>query len=176
MNSSSQPEYITIGTVGSPWGLRGHFKVEIETDFPRRFSVSSLVYIGGKPAVIREAEWQGRRPVIRIDGVDSEEDAGNLAGQPVEIHRTQLYELPEGVYYHFQLAGLSVKTTGGKLLGEITDILTVSGADIYVITGQNGEILIPAVDDIVKSVNLEEGYMVIEPIEGLLDLNEKKSK
>ena len=171
-----QPEFIVIGVVLSPWGIHGQMQVAVETDFPQRFSPSSEVYIGGKPGVIEDVKWHKGRAIIKVAGIDSEDEAGELTGQYIEIHRDQLYNLAEDVYYHFQLIGLTVKTPGGDVLGEITEILTTASADIYVIRGQSGEILVPATDEYVKSVNLEQGVLVIEPVEGLLDLNAKKSK
>ncbi|GAI01472.1 unnamed protein product, partial [marine sediment metagenome] len=96
------------------------------------------------------------------------EAAQKLRGQPVEIHHSQLYPLPEGQYYHFQLIGLEVWTTRGELLGNITEILTAESNDNYVVSGAKGEILIPAIEDVVKSIDLDSGRITIEPIEGLL--------
>jgi 16S rRNA processing protein RimM len=169
-----QPEYIIIGTIVSPWGLNGQLKVEVETDFPQRFSRSSQVYIDRKPVIINDVKWHKGNAIIKLEGLDGEEAAEKLSGQVLEIHRSQLYDLPEGKYYHFQLIGLKVKTTGGEILGEVSEILSTPSADIYVIEGQNGEILIPAIADVVKSVDPDRGFLVIEPVPGLLDLNEKK--
>jgi 16S rRNA processing protein RimM len=77
-----------------------------------------------------------------------------------------LNPLPEGQYYAFQLIGLNVVTTKGKLLGQITDIMFTAGNDVYIV---EGEILIPAIEDVVKSIDLKKGRMLIEAIEGLLD-------
>ncbi|MDZ4230270.1 MAG: ribosome maturation factor RimM, partial [Dehalococcoidales bacterium] len=90
-----------------------------------------------------------------------------------EIDRNQLDSLPEGEYYHFQVIGLEVRTTGGELLGKIIDILSTPGNDNYVVSANNEEILIPAIEDVVQSINIEGNYLVIEPIEGLLNLNKK---
>jgi len=114
--------------------------------------------------------------IIKLEGLEREEEAEILSGKVIEVHRSQLYKLPEGKYYHFQLLGLKAKTTGGKVLGEISEILAASSTDIYVIQGDNGEILVPAISDIIKSVNPDDGFIVIEPVPGLLDLNEKKPK
>jgi len=100
--------------------------------------------------------------------------ARRLRGQPVEIHHSQ--SLPEGQYYHFQLIGLEVWTTQGELLGNITEVLTAKSNDNYVVKGNEREILIPAVEDVVKSIDLNKGRIVIEAIPGLLSLNQKTAK
>jgi 16S rRNA processing protein RimM len=101
------------------------------------------------------------------------EDARKLRGEAVEIPRNQIHPLPKGQYYHFQLIGLEVWTTRGELLGQISEILTAESNDNYVVRCPKGEILIPAIDDVVKSIDLEQGRLTVEAITGLVDLNRK---
>lgn len=165
---SSEPEFITIGKVIAPWGIKGKLKVEVVTDFPQRFAPSSKVYINQQPMTINSTEWHKGKAIIKLNTIDSIEDAQRLRGQPIEIHRSQVYLLPEGQYYHFQLIGLEVWTTQGELLGTVTEILTAESNDNYIVRGAKGEILIPAIEDVIKSIDLNKGCMVIEAIEGLL--------
>ncbi len=92
----------------------------------------------------------------------------------MEIEHSQDSPLPEGQYHHHQIIGLQVKTTQGELLGNITEILTGKSNDSYIVRGAKGEIIIPAIEDVVQSIDIDAGMITIEPIEGLLDLNEKK--
>jgi len=92
----------------------------------------------------------------------------------VEIESNHNHPLPEGQYYHHQIIGLQVRTTLGELIGTITDILTGKSNDNYIVQSPKGEILIPAIEDVVQSIDLDRGYITIDPIEGLLDLNKKK--
>ena len=80
----------------------------------------------------------------------------------------------EDQYYHHQIIGLRVITTGGEEIGTITDILTGKSNDNYIVKGPAGEVLIPAIEDVVRSIDLTEGTITIEPIDGLLELNVKK--
>lgn len=172
---SPEPEFITIGKIIAPWGVKGQLKVKTITDFPERFSPSSKVYINRQPMTIKSTVWQKDRAIIKLGHIDSAQDAQRLRGQPIEIHRSQLKALPEGRYYHFQLTGLEVWTTQGEHLGSISKILTTASNDIYVVNGTKGEVLIPAVEDVIKSVELDKGRLVIEAIEGLLNLNKKRN-
>lgn len=176
MRSNTEPEFITIGTIVSPWGLRGHIKVTVETDFPQRFSSSSQIYIDRRIMIIDEASWHKGQVIVKLQGVDTGEKADELVGRVIEIHHSQLFNLENDVYFHFQLVGLDVVTSGGDTLGKITEILKTASADVYVINGSGGEILIPATDEIIKSIDLDKGVMVIEPMVGLLDLNAKKKQ
>jgi 16S rRNA processing protein RimM len=170
---SSEPEFITIGQILAPWGIKGKLKVEVVTDFPQRFTPSSKVYINRQPMTINSTEWHKGKAIIKLSTIDSIEDAQRLRGQPVEIHHSQTYPLSEGQYYHFQLIGLEVWTTQGELLGTVTDVLAADSNDNYVVRGAKGETLIPAIEDVIKSIDLSKGCIVIEPIEGLLSLNKK---
>ena len=173
----SEPEYVTIGQILAPWGIKGKLKVKVTTDFPhQRFNPSSKIFINRQSMTIDSTEWRKGKAIIKLHTIDSIEQAQKLRGQPIEIHHSQLQPLPEGQYYHFQLIGLEVQTTRGEQLGNITEILTVESNDIYVVSGNRGEILIPAIDDVVKSVDLNKGCIVIEPIEGLLSLNQKAAR
>jgi len=165
---SSDLKFITIGRILTTWGVKGKLKVKLETDFPQRFAPSSKVYINRQPMTIDSAEWHGDKLVIKLNTIDSIEDARKLRGKTVEIHRNQVHPLPEGQYYYFQLIGLEVWTTQGELLGSITEIITTGSNDNYVVRGAKGEILIPAIEDVVKSIDLDKGCLVIEPIAGLL--------
>ena len=92
----------------------------------------------------------------------------------VDIESNHNHPLSEGQYYHHQIIGLQVRTTRGELIGTVTDILTGKSNDNYIVQSQNGEILIPAIEDVIKSIDLHNGCIIIEAIEGLLDLNEKR--
>jgi len=146
------------------------------TDFPQRFTPAAQVYINRQPMIIDRARWHKGWAIIKFNTINCLEDAQKLQGQPVEIHHSQLQPLPEGQYYHFQLIGLEVWTTQGKLLGNITDILSAESNDNYVVVGSEGKVLIPAIEDVVKSIDLKQGRIVIEPLEGLLNLNKKAAR
>jgi len=165
-------EFIIIGRILAPWGVKGKLKVKIETDFPQRFAPGAKIYINRQAMTIDSAEQHRGNLVIKLDTIDSIEDAQKLRGRTIEIHHSQVHPLSEGQYYYFQLIGLEVWTTKGKLLGNITEILTTESNDIYIVRSANGETLIPAIEDVVKSIDLDKGLLVIEPIPGLLSSNE----
>ncbi len=173
---SSDLEFITIGRILTSWGTEGKLKVKVVTDFPQRFALFSTVYISRQPMTTDSTEWHKGEVVIKLNAINSIEAARRLRGQPIEIHHSQVYSLPEGQYYQFQLIGLEVWTTQGELLGNITEVLTAESNDNYVVKGDEGEILIPAIEDVVKSIDLNKGRIVIEAIQGLLSLNQKTAR
>ena len=81
-----------------------------------------------------------------------------------------LWPLPDGSYYHFQIVGLTVFTVDGVPLGEVVDILETGSNDVYVIRDDEGkEHLLPALKDVVKDIDLEKGLMLVQPLPGLLE-------
>jgi 16S rRNA processing protein RimM len=171
---SLTPQFIPIGEILTPRGTNGHFRVRVFTDFPERFNPQSRIYIDRQPKTIEASVFQKGYFIIKVDGIDSPEDALGLQGKQVEIHSSQLKPLADGQYYHFQLIGLSVYTVEGESLGSIKQILSYPGNDVYLVEGEMGEVLIPAVDDVVKRIDIEQGRIVVKAIDGLLELNKKK--
>ena len=162
------PESLIVGRILAPWGIRGEVKVEVVTDFPERFAPRKIVYLNTSPLEIESCHPHKQHLVVKLATIDSVEDAEKLRGQDLTIPPSELYPLPEGQYYTFQIIGLKVVTTEGELLGHITEIMTTGSNDVYIVEGKRGEILIPAIEDVVKSIDLAKGKMVIEAIEGLL--------
>lgn len=170
---SSEPAFITIGHILAPWGNKGKLKVRVLTDFPQRFVPSATVYVNQQSITIKNVIWQRGKAIVKLSTVSDLESAQKLTGKLIEIPFHQIQPLPEGQYYHFQLIGLEVWTTRGELLGNITDILKTASNDNYVVKTAEEEVLIPSIEDVVKSIDLDEGHVVIEPIEGLLNLNKR---
>jgi 16S rRNA processing protein RimM len=163
------PESLIVGRILAPWGMRGEVKVEVLTDFPERFAPRKVVYLNTIPLEIERCHPHKQHMVVKLATIDSVEAAERLRGQDLTIPSSELYPLPQGQYYTFQLIGLKVVTTRGQTLGRVTDIMSTASNDVYIVDGKRGEILIPAIEDVVKSIDLKKGKMVIEAIEGLLD-------
>jgi 16S rRNA processing protein RimM len=163
------PESLIVGRILAPWGIRGEVKVEVLTDFPERFATRKLVDLNNRPLEIERCRPHKQHMVVKFATIDSVEAAEKLRGQDLTIPSSELYPLPEGQYYTFQLIGLKVVTTKGQTLGRVKDIMTTPSNDVYIVEGKHGEILIPAIEDVVKSIDLKKGKMVIEAIKGLLD-------
>jgi 16S rRNA processing protein RimM len=166
-------EFIAVGRVLATWGAKGQLKVNPETDFPQRFNPGATVYIDRKPVTIESAITHRGKLLVKLTNVDTIDDASKLVGKSMEIVLSQVNPLPEGRYYHFQLIGLEVRTTRGECLGKIIEIMTTGSNDNYVVRGAKGEILIPAIAEVVKAVDLDKGLMTVEAMDGLLSLNQK---
>jgi 16S rRNA processing protein RimM len=162
------PGYVAVGRIVGLWGLRGDLKVESLTDFPQRFAAGGSVWLAGVVHVIERCRWQRGRAILKLVGVDSVTAAEALRHCLLEVPEDDLRPLGEGEYYHFQILGLEVRTTAGEVLGRVEQIISTGSNDVFVVRGPRGEVLIPAVDDVVKSVDLAAGRIEVEVVEGLL--------
>ncbi len=162
------PDYLVIGRVTGAWGTKGELKVQVLTDFAQRFSPGADVFIQGQRFAIEGSHQQGKSWVIKLSSIDDVEAAAALRGRELEVPRESGFRLPPGQYYWFQIVGLQVYTTQGEHVGEVVQVLPNPANDCYLVRGQRGEVLVPAVEDVVISIDLDNGKLVIEPIPGLL--------
>lgn len=164
-------ELVTIGRVVKPQGRRGEVSVQPLSDRPDRFPKLARVCLPGAGGAAVEATvsccWPHKgRFVLKLEGVDSIEQADKLRGLELRVPEEELAPLPEGSYYHHQLKGLAVEDGDGRGLGRVVDILaTGAGADVLVVRGEAGEMLIPLAGDFVRAIELAEGRLVVRPPE-----------
>jgi 16S rRNA processing protein RimM len=162
-------DLVMIGRVVKPQGRKGEVLAETFTDRPDRFPSLRRVFVPGPGDEAREVRvtscWPHKgRFVLKIDGVDSIDDAERYRGLELRIAEEELAALPEGSYYHHQLRGLRVDDPRGAALGLVTDLMeTGGGATILVVRGPGGELLIPLADAFVKEVDVAGGRLVVEP-------------
>jgi 16S rRNA processing protein RimM len=166
--------YIAVGMITSAHGLRGEVKVELHTDFPERFAPGVVVYLGealDKVTISAARPHQGQM-LLQFEGIDNREGAEALRGLWVFIPENEAVELEEDTYFVHDIIGLSVQTTSGQLLGTVTEVLFTGANDVYLVETPDEphrEILLPAIADVVKEVDLEQGILTVEPLPGLLD-------
>lgn len=168
-------EWVTIGAVTAPHGVRGEVRVLPLTDFPDRFFDLKRVYLL-QGQTRSEHRVEGVKSLTRglfllkLGGVDSREEAERLRRAEVQVPRSEAVPLPPGRYYVFELVGARVVTVEGEELGVLKDVLTTAANDVYIVEGHDGrEILIPAVRHVVLSIDVEGGEIVVDPPLGLLE-------
>jgi 16S rRNA processing protein RimM len=152
-----------------PHGLKGEVVCELLTDFPERFERTTELYLRGRraPLAVQSSRLEGDRVVLKLAGVESRESADALRGAELSVTEDALVELPPGSYYWHQLVGLRVETEEGRLLGRLTEVLRTGANDVYVLRGEGGELLLPAIADVVLGVDLEAGLMRVRLLPGL---------
>ena len=161
---------IAVGRVLSPRGVRGELNIEALSDSPGRFSAGGVVFLNGERRIIkRSSELSKGRLSLTLEGVDSRPQAQSLRGALLMVPEEMVLPLPEGEYYHFQLADMAVYTSQEEYLGRITQVLSTGANDVYIVSHEGRELLIPALEDVVLEVDVEGGRMRVELPKGLRD-------
>ena len=162
-------DMVSIGVVVKPQGRHGEVAVRPLSDRPHRFPELKNAYLPGPAGTALntciESCWPHKgRFVLKFEGVDSIDAAEKLRGQELRIDESALAPLGEGEYYHHQLLGLAVEDRVGNALGRVERLLeTGAEAEVLVVVGQGGELLVPLATEFVIRVDLESGRIVVEP-------------
>ena len=136
------------------------------SDFPARFAAGARLWLQGKQVRIERSRWQGRNLVLKLEGVDDRNAAEALQNE--ELLVPELAPLDqEGVFYQHDIIGMTARDLDGAELGAVTDIFSTGSNDVYVIEGERGQILIPALDDVVREIDIAARVMTVELMEGL---------
>lgn len=166
---------ISFGKISKVHGLSGEVKF---IPFSRQLdNISTLerIFIVKTPdsspveLIITKSRVQKNTAVLKIQGIDSIEDAEKLVGTVIHVQMSDLRELDDEEYYWFDLIGLKAYTEQGEYIGEIKDLIDRSLQSLLVVKNDDKEYLIPLTEPIVKEVNLKQSKIIITPIEGLLD-------
>lgn len=160
--------FVAVGRVRAPRGLVGELKVEPLTDFLDRFAPDEALWVKGQRFEVESARQHRKDLLVKLKGIDSPEDGAALRGCLLEVPESELRPLAEGEYYDFQVLGLRVYDAEGHELGEVVEVLPTGGNDVYVVRGPAGELLVPAIDEVVKEIDIKGGRMTVELMEGML--------
>jgi 16S rRNA processing protein RimM len=161
-----------IARVVKPHGIKGKMKVEYFGEDPRHFSLYREVFIIGEkgrpePYEILEALPQPPRLILRLKGIEKVEEAEPLIGKEILIKKEVLPELGEQEYYWVDILGMKVETEEGKRIGKVKEIFNTGANDVYVVEGKRGEILLPAIEEVIQNIDLKRGVMKVVRMEGL---------
>lgn len=162
--SMSETELITIGKIVAPHGVRGDVRIFPLTDFPDRFQDLQQVYVENAGQMQLESARPHKKFILlKFAGINTMNEAGNLSGRLIKIGREDLVQLPAGQYYIFDIIGLTVFNEAGELLGVITDVLQPGSNDVYVVeTPDKQELLVPAIKDVVKQIDIANKKMLVK--------------
>jgi 16S rRNA processing protein RimM len=166
---------VTVGRIGRPHGIRGAVVVGVRTDEPElRFAKGSRLDtdpVGVGPLIVSASRWHSGELLVRFEGVDDRDTAGELRGTWLLVDSATLAPLDDpDEFRDGDLIGLAVRTVDGAAVGRVDDVLH-SGQDVLVIKSTDGrEVMVPFVLPLVPEVNVAAGFLVIDPPDGLLDM------
>ena len=160
---------VAVGRVIRPHGFDGTIRVQSYSDNPARFQVGSNLTVAGKTRAISDFRMlPDGYALLRLEGLESVDAVRSLAGQWLVAPTDPAPDLPPGEYYHYQLVGLTVVTDQGEDLGALQEVLVTGGNDVYVVQSEAGDdILLPAISQVIKQVDLSAGRMLVHLINGL---------
>ena len=162
-------EKIKIGRIVNAVALRGEVKVYNYSGYKERYEVLDRIIVENTEYEIEKVRYQQEMVILKLAGVDNRNDAEAMKNKDVFITEEDLDELPDDTFYIRDLIGLQAVDDSGRI-GIVKDVLQPSAQDVYVIKTDSGrDILVPAVKEFVKEVNLEEGFIRLSLIEGMIE-------
>jgi 16S rRNA processing protein RimM len=169
-------EMAVVGRIARAHGIRGQVIVNAETDFPEeRFQAGAELFVARgevvEPLTITSVRFHRDRPVIGLRGVETMNDAEALAGLELRVPADRLAPLQAGTFYRHDLVGCRVVTAAGADVGVVTAVEGTMGRSRLVVASAGGEVLVPFVSAICPVIDPEGRRIVIDPPDGLVDLN-----
>lgn len=166
-------DYFKIGIITSSHGVRGEMKVFPTTDDARRFKKLKQVFVetkeGFKVFEVESARVSDK-VLLKLKGIDTPEEVVKYRQRGIFVDRKNAVRLSKDEYFIADLIGIKVICDDGKELGVLKEVMPTGANDVYVVSMDEGkEVLIPAIKDCILDVDVEEGFMKVHLLDGLLD-------
>lgn len=160
--------YLLIGEITKPQGVRGELKVRPITCDPERFYDLDSVFLMKDgtyvPCGVAVRSASDEAVYLRMDGVETRDDAEKMRGTMLYIDRAHAVRLGKDANFVVDLIGCDVTDTEGTAYGKLTDVMQPGGNDVYVLQGPLGEVLVPALKSVVLKVDIEKKTMLLDAV------------
>lgn len=165
-------DLLQVGVITSTHGIRGEVKVFPTTDDPNRFrKLKQVILDTGKEQLemeIASVKFFKNQVIVKFKGIDDINDVEKYRKAGLYVTRENAVPLGENEYFIADLIGLKVISDDEEELGVIDDVLQTGANDVYIVKKeQTPDLLIPAIKDCIKNVNIEEGTMIVHLLPGL---------
>lgn len=167
----SLPEYLEIGRIVRPHGIRGEMVVEADSELLPGLASGTVIFCGPdrQKLVIDRIRPHRGRLLLTVESIGNRNEAELFRRHTLYLRADQVDPLPDGSYYYWQILGLEVFTDSGTRLGVVKHIIETGANDVYVLHDDEGqEILIPAIEDVIRKVDLESERITIHVLPGLI--------
>lgn len=166
---------LQVARIGKPHGIRGEVTVQVLTDAPEDRFVPGTQFVvepaSAGPLTVLSARWNKDILLLGFEEIETRNEAETLRGAKLFIETEELDEDDDEGWYEHELVGLEARV-GSQVVGKISGLNTMPVQDLLMVETPDGkEILIPFVEQIVPEVNVEEGYILVTPPEGLFEVN-----
>lgn len=168
-------QFLRVGVITSPHGIRGEVKVFPTTDDINRFKKLKEVYLDtGKERLslhVEQAKFFKGMAILKFKEFNNINDVEPFRKKDLLVSREQAVKLAPNENFIVDLIGLTVMTDEGEEFGTVKDILQTGANDVYVIIGKDGkEYLFPSIKECILNVDLDKGQVLVHILDGLLDL------
>ena len=170
-SESAKPSFLAIGQVLKPHSVRGEVRVRPITDLPERFTWLETVYVDEKKPTLVEVEsarFHKDMVLLKLAGYDSRESAQVLRGKILLVPENEAIPLEEGEYFLYQLEGVEVHTDEGVFLGKIERVIETGANNVFVVRGDEKEVLLPDTDEVVLEIDFDVNRMLVHLLPGLI--------
>ncbi len=174
MTEQNTEDFFILGKIVNKQGLRGDVRILPDTDDIGQFSEIKRLWIGSdikgsKPVEynIERVRYHRNLVIVKFKGVDDANAAEAMRDKIVCLAHDEKPPLSVDEYYFKDLVGMDVETTDGEHLGKITDITRTGANDVYTV---GDGLMIPAIKQCIKSVDVAQRRMIVELLEGLREL------
>lgn len=164
-NNNDSLEQVLVGVVIGSWGVKGHLKVKPFTDIEDRFQLGGFVWLLSEKKKILNSRFLESKGywILLFEGLDSLKKSERFFGCDITIPSEFLKSLPENVFYHYDLIGLKVINQDLEEVGILQDILKTGANDVYIVQPKSGkQILIPAIKEVIKKIDLDNAQMYVD--------------
>ena len=166
-------KYLEIGQIVNTFGIKGMVKVKPFTDNIERFNNLEKIYIKNKSGQteykIQEVKYHKNMVLIKFEGIENPEQADLLRNSYLIVDRETEEPLEAGRYYIVDMIGLDVFTDDNEYLGKLEDIYNTGSNDIYVVKNELGkQVLLPAIEDVIKNIDMDNKKVIVHLIPGLV--------
>ena len=166
-------EYFEIGQIVNTNGLKGVVKVKPFTDDIKEFETFESIYVQKKAELvafkIESVRYAKNMVFLKLYGINTIEEAEKLRNLYIKVERDALPELEEDSYYVVDLLECEVETVDGEALGKMDDIFNTGSNDVYVVKNEEGkQVLLPAIKEVIKNVDIPNKKIIVKLMEGLI--------
>lgn len=164
------PRWVAVGRITRSHGVKGEVAVLTLSDVASRFEPGSRLFLDeseNRPLTVAQSRGHHQRLLVTFRGVGDRTAADALRGQYLFVPTSSTPSLPEGEYWAHDLIGCEVLTNQGRTIGRVREILHTQANDVWVTEGGDGEVLIPALKDVVQEVDLAGRRVVVREVPGL---------
>jgi 16S rRNA processing protein RimM len=166
--SISDDDTLVVAQIRGPHGVRGEVRIDPRSDVEGRFRVGAVLECDGVgPVRVESIRGEKASPIVALEGYRTRDAASTLRDRFLRVSRTEARRATRGSYLWADLVGMAVATPDGRALGVVRDLIRAGGSDVLVIDGEAGELLLPMLDTVVRSVDLDAKRIVATPLEGL---------